>query len=512
MGFEGMQNLLLGVGIHRRERIIEHQNGRIQQQGAGNGQPLFLTAGEGHPFLPHLGLIALGETHNIIVDTGNARHPFDLLAARIGFAQGNIGGDGGGKQEWLLRHIGKLAAQCGERQLVNRNATHDNRTVSRIGKAHQQLEQGALACPGAPHHPEHPPLLEGNVDICKQGALLKLIAHPFDLQRKGRDKRGRLGGLFDIAAFPQQAFDTGVGGAAPLDDVEQPGDGKHRPDQLAEVHGEAGELTQGQLIAQHQHTAPRHREEVGATDTEIDDRIELGIDAGHRHIALPRLFGQLGKALIFQRFNRIGFQHPHAGKGLLGLVVELGEGPLRRLELGVDLSAEAIHEIGHHRQRQQGDQRQLPGVLAAHDGEHQYPDHDGVHQSQHPFASGHLHSLNVIGGMGHQIASTVALIKIGAHPGEMAEKAIAQHIGQTVRGTKQHHPPDVAQQINQHTQTKQPRQIAHQGTIVETAPGDAINHPAHHFGRNNGQQGHHQQQGDGSQITGPLLLEKPAQS
>ena len=95
---------------------------------------------------------------------------------------------------------------------------------------------------------------------------------------------------------------------------------------------------------------------------------------------------------------------------------------------------------------------------------------------------------------------------------QMTEQAIAQHIGQTVRGTEQHHPPDVAQQINQHTQTKQPRQIAHQGTIVETALGDAIHHPAHHFGRNNGQQGHHQQQRDGGQIAGPLLLEKPAHS
>ena len=115
--------------------------------------------------------------------------------------------------------------------------------------------------------------------------------------------------------------------------------------------------------------------------------------------------------------------------------------------------------------------------------------------------------LVVVGG----IAGTVALVKVRAHAGEVAEQSVAQHIGKPVGGTKQHDPPYVAQQINEQTQHKQPRQIAHQGVVVERAFGDAIHHPTHHFGRDHGQQCHHHQQGDGDQITPPLLLEEPAQ-
>ncbi len=185
--------------------------------------------------------------------------------------------------------------------------------------------------------------------------------------------------------------------------------------------------------------------------------------------------------------------------------------PLRRLELLVDLGAEAVHEERHHRQRQQGEQGQLPGVLAAHDGEHQDPDDHGVHQGQHPFPGGHLHRLDVVGGMGHQIAGAVALIKVRAHAGKVAKEPVAQHISQPVGGTKQHDPPHVAQQIDEQTQAEQAGQITGQGGTVQRPFGDTIHHPAHHLGRDHGQQGHHHQQRDGDQVTLPLLLEEPAQ-
>ncbi len=185
---------------------------------------------------------------------------------------------------------------------------------------------------------------------------------------------------------------------------------------------------------------------------------------------------------------------------------------MRRLELLVDLGTKAVHEEGHHRQGQQGEQGQLPGVLAAHDGEHQDPDDEGVHQGQYPLPSGHLHSLDVVGGMGHQIAGTVALVEIGAHAGEMAEQSVAQHIGEAIGGAKQHDPPHIAQQIDEQTKHEEPRQIPHQGALIEIPLGDAIHHPTHHLGRDHGQQRHHHQQRDGGQITPPLILEKPAKS
>ncbi|MNQ40923.1 hypothetical protein D3C85_545850 [compost metagenome] len=99
------------MGIHRRQGVIQHQDRRRQQQGAGDGEALLLAAGEGHPLLPHLGLIASGETNYVVVDAGDARHPLYLLLACLRLAEGDVGGDGGGEEEGLLGHIGKLVAQ-----------------------------------------------------------------------------------------------------------------------------------------------------------------------------------------------------------------------------------------------------------------------------------------------------------------------------------------------------------------------------------------------------------------
>lgn len=77
--------------------------------------------------------------------------------------------------------------------------------------------------------------------------------------------------------------------------------------------------------------AAGHREEVGAADAQVDDGIELGIDASHRHVALSRLTGQLGEALILEGLHRIGLEHPHPGEGLLGLVVEPEKAPCAAL-------------------------------------------------------------------------------------------------------------------------------------------------------------------------------------
>ena len=50
---------VLGLGIHAGGGIVEDQDARVGQQGAGDRQALLLPAGKGHAALAHLGIVAV---------------------------------------------------------------------------------------------------------------------------------------------------------------------------------------------------------------------------------------------------------------------------------------------------------------------------------------------------------------------------------------------------------------------------------------------------------------------
>ena len=51
-----------GLHIDGAGAVVEDQDGGLAHQGAGNGQPLLLPAGEVDPPLPQIGGVSLGQT------------------------------------------------------------------------------------------------------------------------------------------------------------------------------------------------------------------------------------------------------------------------------------------------------------------------------------------------------------------------------------------------------------------------------------------------------------------
>ena len=58
---QGQLHEAFALGIERTGGFIQNENGRVFQDGPGNGHPLALAAGELHAALAHQGLIALRE-------------------------------------------------------------------------------------------------------------------------------------------------------------------------------------------------------------------------------------------------------------------------------------------------------------------------------------------------------------------------------------------------------------------------------------------------------------------
>src|SRR4051812_44723568 len=62
---EMLEDLLLGVGIDARERVIEDENPWVADDGARDRSALLLSAGERDATLPHHGLVLFRELFNV---------------------------------------------------------------------------------------------------------------------------------------------------------------------------------------------------------------------------------------------------------------------------------------------------------------------------------------------------------------------------------------------------------------------------------------------------------------
>ena len=65
---ERVLDFLLGVAVERRGRLVQHQDRRPLQNGAGDGDALLLAAGKLQPALADLGLVALRRQADEAVD------------------------------------------------------------------------------------------------------------------------------------------------------------------------------------------------------------------------------------------------------------------------------------------------------------------------------------------------------------------------------------------------------------------------------------------------------------
>ena len=65
---EVVEDLVFGVGVDAGECVVENQNPRIANQGAGNGSALFLAAGEGDAQLTNPFVVAIGQADDEVVD------------------------------------------------------------------------------------------------------------------------------------------------------------------------------------------------------------------------------------------------------------------------------------------------------------------------------------------------------------------------------------------------------------------------------------------------------------
>ena len=147
-GAHRLLNLLLGAGVDVGGRLVENQHLGVGEHGARDGQHLLLSLRDVQSVVADDGVVAVRQAHDEVMNLGCLGRGDDLLAGRARAAEGDVVIDGAIEQPGVLQHhrVGRAQAPAGDVHAVA--PLHQDVTLLRVVKAHQQVDDGGLARAG----------------------------------------------------------------------------------------------------------------------------------------------------------------------------------------------------------------------------------------------------------------------------------------------------------------------------------------------------------------------------
>jgi hypothetical protein len=145
-GAQPGQDLLLGIRVHSRQRIVEDEDFGVDEERAREGGPLLLAARERDAAFPHRRLEAARKIRDVLVEPGHGRGVLNA-ALRSVAAERHVLPDGCREKERLLRHEADRAAKALQRNLADVHAADRHRAGRRLVQPRQQRDERRLAGP-----------------------------------------------------------------------------------------------------------------------------------------------------------------------------------------------------------------------------------------------------------------------------------------------------------------------------------------------------------------------------
>ena len=147
-GHQPVERLLdhrLVLGIHRGQRLVQHQDRRVAQQGAGDGDALALATGEPCAAFADHGLVAVGQRLDEVVRVGGVGGGNQVRLAGVGAAETQVVLDRAVEQVGVLRHDGDHPADRGRVERAQVLPANADRAALRVMQAQQQADDRGLA-------------------------------------------------------------------------------------------------------------------------------------------------------------------------------------------------------------------------------------------------------------------------------------------------------------------------------------------------------------------------------
>ena len=182
----------LVLGVDTGERLVKHENGRIHEQGASDGDALPLTAGKSRAALTDNSLIAVGQCHNENMRIGGAGGSFNFRLRCLRSGETQIFRHSAVKEIGILGNDRDMAAQeTGDRSRRSDRREEYGPFVDRRNGA--SMTQGSTYRPTWPHDSEFFTLTQRKGNIAQRRTKAVLIAEgnvleaDFRLEKTGRN-------------------------------------------------------------------------------------------------------------------------------------------------------------------------------------------------------------------------------------------------------------------------------------------------------------------------------------
>src|SRR5229473_6630539 len=332
-----VENLVFGVGIHAGERVVENQDARIANDGAGYCCALLLPSRKSYAALAHHGLILFRKVYEA-----------DLVAKRL---------DG------IFPHRLAIDPHASWHSIVN---------------ARDQAYQSGLSGTSRADDGQAAARRDAQIDIVQYRHTVIGEVQPAELDLAfylwGAARRLHFRAILDFRLLHQDFVDASHGRRSPLKNIDHPAQRDHRPGQLHHVGVEGDEAANRDPPAQNFAPAqPKHQ-----NDGESKHGFECGPEHAHQPDQLQAAVDVFSVRSLESRdlrlFLHISPNHARSREIFLRPGRDLRKHRLDFFEAFVNQFAEILHDNADHRQWQKGVKRQLGA-----DGEHEDQGTGGKH-------------------------------------------------------------------------------------------------------------------------------------
>jgi len=298
--FQRILNQKLGFGINVGGCFVQNHHAGLVDDRAGKAEQLALTGGEVVAALAHFLIQAVVQLVDEVVSVDIAADLHDLFVRDVILPQDNVAADGAGKEENILQHLSKMAAEGRNFDFADVDAVNQNFALLELVIAADEGQDGAFAGAGGTDKSHGFP--RGNMERnALQHPFAGNIAEPDIAELNFAFYIGQLNGVGGIHQLGlnvhnrKDFFRRGQRGLQPVELLGQVLDGGK---ELGNVHvegddGAAGDgLPQERNVVQVAHAAQVEQAQNRADVQHVDQRAEY---AEHKNLFLC----DLGKGLAF---------------------------------------------------------------------------------------------------------------------------------------------------------------------------------------------------------------------
>jgi len=436
-----------GVRIHGTRRLIENQDFRVGEQGAGNREQLHLPLREIARLLVQDGLVAFRQGAGEVVHMRRLRGSDDLLIRGAGAPVADVLHDGAVEEPRILQDHAKQAAQIRAPEVLDVVPIHQNRAAVHIVEAHEQLDHGGLAGAGGSDDRDALPgvRVEGEVvddDFIRAVAKAHVpeIHAPHHLLQLHR--RFSVGSFL---RFGQEFEDALRGGGGLLQDVGDVRNLRQRLGEGADILDESLNIADGDGFANRQIAAQNgHRHVAQIADKvhhrEHQPREELRLPRGGVERAVQVVEGGDAATLAVE-----GFDNHMSAVHLLDVPVDVPQVILLFLEVLLRIANHHADDDQRERHNQQRHERHLPAD-GEHHHQHAQEGHHGGDDLRQALVEGLADGVHVIGDARKNLSVVGAIEGAQRHTVNLGGDVAAEAIGE-LHGELRHNPAlDVAEQ------------------------------------------------------------------